>query len=199
MTNRTSIQQPNPKIVDKRFKFVTDNILRSNISNTFSFIIFLDSIENYLQLPELYKNLIYKTMIIFSASILESLLFFKLKTLLATGKIKEDEILSKKFKYNELSKVIVDSNKFENPIVLCEKLQETIKFKKNTQFHEIIIYAKRCGLMTETLFRDCNEIKDIRNNLHMSAMTEVDNNYTRESVNDVFKKVKMIIDRIEHY
>lgn len=138
-------------------------------------------------------------MIIFSASILESLLFFKLKTLLANGKIKEIEILGKKYKYNELSKVVVDTSKFENPLVLCEKLHETNKFKNNTQFHDMIIYGKRCGLLSEKLFKDCNEIKDLRNNLHISAMTQIDNNYTRASVNDVFNKVKKIIDRIEQY
>lgn len=198
MINKPKAKLPNPEKIDRRFHFISDDILRENISNAFSFIIFLDSIENELQLPDLYKTMIYKTMIIYSASIVESLLFYKLSSMFKNNKIKEIDVLGDKIKYKEISKVLLNI-KSDNPIFLCEKISTPVEIKPSTHFHKLIIYAKRCGLLSDTLFRDCNTIKDLRNNLHMSAMTRSDNSYSREDVNDVFTKVRKISNRIENF
>ena len=137
-------------------------------------------------------------MIIYSASIVESLLYFKLKTMLTDGRIDYKDISGRQYKYEEISKVILKI-KYENPIVLCEKLLIKEKLKPNSQFHNMAIYAKRCGLLTDSLFKECNYIKNLRNKIHLSAMNSIDNSYSRESVNDIFAKVKRIITRIEEF
>ncbi|MCA9383778.1 hypothetical protein KC909_05415, partial [Candidatus Dojkabacteria bacterium] len=151
-------------------------------------------------LPTLYKNQTYKTIIIYSAAIVESLLHYKLKSLIESGRVRESKIFKKEFKYDELSKVILnDELGVDLPIVLCKKADIEKHLKDNTQFHDMIIAGKRCRLLTPTLFKYCNEIKDLRNNIHMASMMEVDDKYTKVKVNNIYRKVKKVIDRIESY
>ena len=199
MTNpRQQIKQIPPDIVNKRFEFVKNKPLKQNLANTLSYITFLDSLEEALELPKLYKTQIYKTIIIFSAAIVESLLHYKLKELINEGEVKNEDIFRKKFKYEEMSKVML-LEEIPYSIVLCKKLPLVQELKNSTHSNETIQCAKRCGLLTPRLHELCTEIKDLRNKLHMAAMIDLDDQYTRKAMEEVFKKVKKIIVRIEKF
>lgn len=198
MTKKTTFKQVTPELLDKRFEFVTNSILRQNLSNTLSFIVFLDSLDTEINLPNLYKSQVYKTIIIYTASIVESLLHYKLLDLINNNKINNNNLFNPKYSYKEISKPI-DVEEFRYPTYLAYKIPVAQEIKPSTRFQQTIRSALKCNLLTPKLFDYCEEIKNLRNKIHMSSMQEVDDAYTRRLVADVFTKTNMIIQRIERY
>lgn len=103
-----------------------------------------------------------------------------------------------RFQYEELSKVILHEE-IDFPLVLCRKIDRDRELKSNTKFNDAIKCGKKCRLLSDSLYQYCRDIQDLRNKIHIAPLTEVDNKYSKRLVNEVFQKVKRIIDRIEKY
>ena len=94
-----NVQLTEAKHLKKRFDFIKDDILKENVAINMQYVIFLYSLEKEYKLPGATTYSAFKTIILYTASIIESLLNYKLKELAKEGKIKNDKIMTIEEKY----------------------------------------------------------------------------------------------------
>lgn len=182
---------------NQRFDFIENKILKENIAIKMQYIIFLVSLEEEYKLPGAITYSAFKTIIIFTASIVESLINYKLHELLKSGKIKENKVMNIEKKYP----VIKELHKISPTERICG-VKEVIKSKKisdDTNFIELNRAAKRSDLFTEGLFKKAEEIREMRNRIHLFGLKEIDDKYTKKDITNIFTKTRDIIQRIESY
>lgn len=182
---------------NQRFDFIENKILKENIAIKMQYIIFLVSLEEEYKLPGAVTYSAFKTIIIFTASIIESLINYKLHELLKSGKIKKDKIMGKEKRYLVI-KALYEISPTEK---ICG-VKEVIKLKKisdNTRFIELNRVAKKSNLFTEVLFKKAEEVREMRNRIHLFGLKEIDDKYTKKDITNIFTKTRDIIKRIEKY
>lgn len=192
-----SVKFAEVKDLEKRFNFIKSPILKENIAINMQYIVFLLSIEAEYELPGAVTYSTFKTIILFTASIIESLIHHKLSELVAEKKIKEDQIMSKEKKYpciKELHKISTNER-----ICGVREIINSKKLSDDTDFCELNRAAKRCELFTEDIFRKAEKIRTMRNRIHPYGLKEVDDKYKKQDIDDVFSMARIIIERIEKY
>ncbi len=184
-------------IKQHRFPFVKNEILKENISIKMQNIIFLMSLEEKYELPGSVAYSTFKTIIVFMASIIESLINYKLHDLIQSGRVDEDEIVGKEERYPECKELYRISE--NDRICGVRKVIKPKKLSDCTDFLELNRIAKRCGLFTERLFQDAEEVRIARNRIHPYGLSEIDDRYSKSEINKFFIIAKEIIDRVENY
>lgn len=182
---------------NNRFIFVKNEILRENIAIKMQYIVFLVSLEEEYELPGAVTYSTFKTIIIFTASIIEALINYKLHELIKEDKIDEKKIMSK----NEKLSIVKEFQKISETEEICG-IKKTTKIKKLSEridFQELNRAAKRSKLFTETIFTKAEKIRETRNKIHPYALKEVDDKYTKNEINNIFAIASEIIERIEKY
>lgn len=180
-----------------RFSFIDDEILRENIAIKMQYVVFLVSLEEEYDLPGAVTYTTFKTIIIYTASILEALVHYKLRQLVKNKKINEDVIFGKDEKLSIMKKYQRISTTEE-----IFGIKRTVKPKKlsdTTDFCQLNRAAKRCGLFTDNIFNKAEEIRTARNRIHPYFLKEVDDKYTKKNIADFFAAASVIIERIENY
>lgn len=184
-------------IKQHRFPFVKNEILKENISMKMQNIIFLMSLEEKYELPGAVAYSTLKTIVVFMASIIESLINYKLHDLIQSGRVDEDEIVGKEERYPECKELYKISD--TDRICGVRKVIKPKKLSNSTDFIELNRIAKRCGLFTEKLFQDAEKIRIARNRIHPYGLAEVDDQYSENYIDRLFIMAKEIIDRVESY
>lgn len=182
---------------NNRFSFVENEILRENIAIKMQYIVFLLSLEEEYELPGAVTYSTFKTIILFTASIIEALVNYKLHELIKKNKIDESKIMGKDEKFF----IVKQFHKISNTEEICG-IKKTVKPKKLSEridFQELNRAAKRSGLFTKELFEKAEKIREIRNRIHTYALKEVDDKYTKDEINSIFSMASLIIERIENY
>lgn len=177
------------------FNFITDSTLKSNIDRANELIIelvLLSESADYQERPSLI-NSIRKTVIIYSASIIEAILLWKLKRKYCSNKAKIDN----EWEYKDPHKIHSLTDKNEE-IVWCrrklvEKRVDRLDFMNITRLCE-----KHAVLRGEKLIKDVNKIRKMRNNLHIGSLSYIDQNYQPEDLEfcfSVIKRVKKVVNK----
>ncbi|MEK9166901.1 MAG: hypothetical protein AAB836_01215 [Patescibacteria group bacterium] len=185
------------KIKAIKFGFVNNEILRENLAIKMQNIMFLDDLSEHFELPGSVSYPTYKTIIIYTASIVESLINYKLHELIKSGKINPREIMGKEEKF-PICKQIYRLSETEE-ICGVKKVTELKKLNDATNFIELNRIAKRCGLFTKDLFTKAEEIRYARNRIHVFSLQEIDDKYTKADINDIFLAAGEITERIKFY
>lgn len=200
MTQKTELEClqdiPNIDALSQNFTFVDDLTLRKNIAVIFQYIIFLITLEKNHSLPGAVSYVIYKDMIIHTASIAESLLCYGLKKALEKQKttieimdITEDIFKDFKTIYQLNSLEIIGS---------VTKVKKYIE-PQNMQFNDLIPAAIHSKLINSSLESELTMIRQARNRVHLSSLSRVDNLYTKEEVDNMFATVKKLKTSIISY
>lgn len=168
------------------FPFVTDNILRENMDITFDHLtelVYLSESPNY---NSILKSSFRKTTIIYTASIIEAMLFWFLK-----NKISESE-LKRETKIFKISKEIYKINNKEK-IVLGEDLIKTeqIKFSK-LNLVDINTLCKDNRIITDSMFKNIDKVRELRNKLHIGTLTVIETDYSKDDLEFVFSVAKEV-------
>ena len=195
--NLKIIQSTKTERLKKRFDFIDDNILKENVVINMQYITFLYSLERKYKLPGATTYSAFKTIILYTASIVESLLNYKLKELIEKGEIESNKIMTTEEKYIYIADLYSISS--EEKICGVKKVKKHKQLDNKTIFLDLNKAAKRCGLFNEQLFKKSEKIRKMRNKIHLAALTEIDNKYSQSDIDNVFKITKDIIDRIENY
>ena len=181
----------------EKFDFIKNDILKENIAINMQYIIFLYSLEREYELPGATTYSAFKTIVLYTASIIESIINYKLKELIKEGKIESSEIMTIEEKYIH----IADLYTFPSKEKICgvKKVKRYKQLDDKTIFLDLNKAAKRCNLFNEQLFKKSEKLRKMRNKIHLAALTEIDNKYSQSDIDNVFEIAKDVIDRIENY
>ncbi|PIR55360.1 hypothetical protein COU74_01445 [Candidatus Peregrinibacteria bacterium CG10_big_fil_rev_8_21_14_0_10_36_19] len=182
---------------NNRFSFVQNEILRENIAIKMQYIVFLVSLEEEYELPGAVTYSTFKTVIIFTASIIEALVNYKIHELIEEGKVDETKIMGKDAKLS----IVKEFQKISATEEICG-IKRTTKPKKLSErmdFQELNRAAKRSGLFTEAIFKKAEKIRETRNRIHPYGLKEVDDKYSKDEINNIFSMASSIIERVEKY
>jgi len=175
---------------ESNFGFIQDINLRENLDIVFDHIIVLISLSESEKYGHVLKSSFRKTIIIYTASIIEALLLYILKQ----NKTEAECALTKRnFKIIE-DIYRIDKNK---KIVLGEEVEEKEKFSFNKiNLDQIKKLCKDHALITEILAKEIDTVRDLRNRQHLGGLSSVDRDYSKKDLEFVFfvaGKVKRLV------
>lgn len=190
-----------PEVVflkDNRFEFVKDDLLRENISISMQYVVFLLSLYSEYEVggPVLYS--MNKTIVLFTASIIESLIYHKVKGLLATKKFRDEDAMEPEDVYVD-EKILFEISETEW-ICGVHKKKKFKEFKGTIQFAELNRVAKRIGLFDSALFNKAEKIREMRNKIHLNNLKGAsDDKFETKDLKEVFGIVKDLIGQIKDF
>lgn len=176
------------------FPFISNNIiLQRNLDMVFDHIIDLlvlsDSEAYKGRDKKILRSSFRKTVIIYTASIIEALLLWKLKL-----EVKENKIeLRDYWKYVDI-KTLFEINKFEE--IIGSRRIKKVKDINRLRFFRIIDYCLKYNIISRELSEELHEIRDLRNRVHIGNLSELEKQYSQKDLNFVFsvtRKVKKIL------
>ena len=179
------------------FEYIDNLLLRKNIAIIFQYLLFLVALDENHSLPGAISYLIYKDMIIQTASIAEAMLCY----VLAKG-------IDKKKTSLEIMD-IHDEDKYKNFVELYEinskeivgGVIKTVKLidPQHMQFKQLIRAAIHSKIIDSTLETELTTIRKTRNKIHLSTLDVVDNSYNKTTVIKTFDTVKKLKTSIISY
>lgn len=162
-------------LLDSKFDFIKNQTLKDNISISIQYILFLMQITRNEGNQGSIVYSIYKNIIIYLASIVESILHFTLKEGINNSLILEYKVFNSIDKYENPKTIYkIDENR---SIVGAEKTKVFEKLKDTTQFITINRACKRAGIVNNILFERLEKLRDERNKVHLAGLNKVDNFY----------------------
>ena len=165
---------PVDRIMEERFSFVQDELLRENLAINTQYVSFLYDLEEEYELTGIATYAIFRDIVIHAASIIEGLVTYRLHDLVS-NEPKSNNL--KNIQKKILSEFIVGANFF--------KLNQA---------------AKKCGLFDSALCKDADKLREMRNAIHPSAQKESDrDDFSKKEIDKVFSTVAKIIDRIKDF
>lgn len=126
-----------------------------------------------------------KTLIIYTASIVEALLLYKLRKHVDGDSIPESNN-NDKWKYWDMKLIYKIPNTEEQVIAGKRKPKQTeIKLEK-MNFESLNYHCKDTGLIDPKLFEDIKKLKTMRNRLHIGGLNKVEKGYTKSNLTFAF-------------
>jgi len=171
------------------FPFIDDEALKNNLGTAFRHIIELVAIAD--EYDKTLSSSFRKTIIIYTASIIEALLLWKLKKKIKSRKVE----LSDEWKYynikilhriDDLGEVIGGNRKKEKKDI------------NKLDFIRVVDLCVKHRIITERFSKKVHQVRELRNRLHIGGLAEIDKEYTKKDLNFVFgvaKKVKRTVSK----
>ena len=184
-------------LMEGRFGFIDDRTLRENVAIYVQYITFLVSLDEEYDVGILTYS-IYKDIVVHTAHVVESLVNYKLQKLIADGDLEENGLAGYEEKLHQ-KKEIHKCNEDGSSYVAGKLLKKPNKIKDDTKFLLLNRAGKKAGLLTKGLFDDCEEIRNMRNKIHLSGLKRVDDKYSKSDISNLFKITEKIIDRVRDY
>ena len=135
------------------------------------------------------KSCLRKTIIIYTASIIEALLVWKLKKGVASDKV----TLSNEWKYLDLKK-FYETDAFE---LIAGKRKQEVKKINDLDFNRLIdVCEKYRTVRSKKLIDDLHKVRKMRNELHIGGITTTRKIYTQNDVEfvlDILEKTILSI------
>jgi hypothetical protein len=184
-------------LIRRRFPFVKNEILKENIAINMQYVAFLYSLDDEYELPGAVRYSVFQTIVLFTASIIESLINYKPRELKEEGRIKNDDIMKVEDKYThivDIYKVSVDEK-----ICAARKKKKYRKLEDDTTFNDLNYAAKKCKLFDKDMFEKAEMLRSMRNKIHLTALSKEEDEYTRKDMDNVFGIAKDIIQSIQNY
>lgn len=194
---KDQLEQNIPEIeyLEERFSFIQNNILRTNLSISFQYVIFLITLQEKVTLQGPVSYSIFKNVILNTASIVEGALHYMLDALIKKGILKEGKIMGVEQVYSN-KKVLY---KTQDSLEICgiHLREKPVKLRSNTNFMEINRACKRAGLLEDGLFQEVEELRDKRNKIHLAGLTRVDDFYDKHDVQNSFDVASRVLKLVE--
>jgi len=195
MKSSLNITVPLQQDLEKRFEFINDKTLRSNIALTFKYIIFLINLEDEYELPGTISYSIYKDIILHTAIVIESCIHHCLNQFISNGKVKESTILPSGWKYKSCKELYRISK--QEVVVGAIRNKSNEKFSANTQFQTLNKAALKASIFNKDLYEKADTLRKQRNYIHLAALKEIDDLYGKEDIQEAFNYAEVIIKQIE--
>lgn len=186
---------PEIEFLEERFKFIENKILRTNLSISFQYIIFLITLEEEVTLQGPVSYSIFKNIVLNTASIIEGSLHYLLDTLIKQKQIDSEKIMSKENIYSNKKVLYTTDDGMEICGVHFKK--KSTKLKTNTNFIEINRACKRAKILNDKLFEEVEELRDRRNKIHLAGLSNVDDFYEKKDIQKAFDTASKILKLVE--
>lgn len=186
---------PEIEFLEERFKFIENKILRTNLSISFQYIIFLITLEEEVTLQGPVSYSIFKNIVLYTASIIEGSLHYLLDTLIKQKQIESEKIMSKENIYSNKKVLYTTDDGMEICGVHFKK--KSTKLKTNTNFIEINRACKRAKILNDKLFEEVEELRDRRNKIHLAGLSNVDDFYEKKDIQKAFDTASKILKLVE--
>ena len=163
-------------------------VLRKNVENVHNDVIELLPMIAYTK-PQI-ENCLRKTIIIYTASIIEALLFWKIEKELGTEKV----VLSNEIKYFD-SKKVYEAGDFDLFVV---KGKAEMKKLNELDFNRMIgVCESRRVLRSKKLIDGLHKVRKLRNKLHIGGLKTVTKTYPKKEVEFVLEVLEKTIQSIK--
>lgn len=161
----------------KTIDFIDSNLLKENIKSIRDDALGLATLSATLPEGDAIKDCIRKTIIIYTTSIIEALLLWKLNKEIDAGNI----ALRNEWKLKDIGASIPLTSKDGNDIVIAEKIKEVRKIEK-INFKGRIDLCERHKIIKEELIEKLHEARNMRNKLHIDGSEKVRKAYSQKDV-----------------
>jgi len=186
---------PSQDVLEERFFFIKNSTLRSNVAIAFRYIIFQLELLHETRIASAIKYSIYKDIILYTATIVESCMHYLIKTHTDGGIIDYKNIMGWEWK-NETKKELYKISRDRKVCgVVIHKSYK--KLSHNTLFDELNKCAKRADLITPIMFNRLDELRIKRNKIHLAGLQEIDDYYQDKDIQECFNIAKEVIEHIE--
>lgn len=189
------VEVPELEYFSDRFDFIANETLKTNLSISFQYIIFLIKVETEFQTTGAVEYSIFKNIIQYTASIVEGVMHFGLELAIKNNLVNEETVMPKAETYSTKKLLHKIDNKTE--VLGVTKNIKHEKFKKNTQFKTICDAYKKGKLVDEKLIAEVNDLREKRNKIHLAGLTQIENYYTKSDINTAFRTANKIIDAVK--
>lgn len=189
------IEVPELDYFSERFEFISNETLKTNLSISFQYIVFLIKVETELQTTGAVEYSIFKNVIQYTASIVEGVMHYGLETAIKKKIITEKSVMPKSESYS--SKKLLHKVDSQTEILGVTKNIKFEKFKKNTQFKTICDAFKKGKLIDAKLFEEVNTLREKRNKIHLAGLKQIENYYTKTDINSAFQTVNNVIEAVK--
>lgn len=192
------------KFID--FTHIEDPLLRENAQHVWSDIteliwLLLDTKKfESIRL----ENCLRKTIIIYTASILEALLRLNIQRHLGPGKVSlnyewgKREMLCPKENKEDEQRMVFEKEKGEEEhrIVLVKETRER-KGTEQMNFNGMILLCRENNLLNSSLLDDLDTIRNIRNGLHIGGLAAVIKTYSQEDMDFALDTVRKMVEAMQ--
>lgn len=187
------VRLPEIEVLEAEFSFVSDKTLRQNLAINLQYIIFLTSYEESNDLSGPLSYSIFKNIILYAASIVEGVLHYALKRLIEMEKIDENKVMPFFIEKWQEVKVL---HKIDPHLSVCGGLRTKKKeeLKGDTQFLTLIRAAFKAGIITDSLRDRIDNLRKLRNRIHLAGLQYVDNTYDKSDIEVQFLVMSHVID-----
>lgn len=186
---------PEVEFLENRFKFIKNTDLRTNLSISFQYVIFLITIEEELTLQGPVSYSIFKNMVLNTAAIVEGTLHHLLNQLIKEKRIDPETILTKEEKYS--NKKILYTTEDGTEICGIHIKKSPVKLRYNTNFQEINRACKRAKLISDELFNEVEDLREKRNKIHLAGLKREDDLFGKKDIQSAFKTATKVLKLVE--
>ncbi len=186
---------PEIEFLENRFHFIRNADLRTNLSISFQYVIFLITIEEELTLQGPVSYSIFKNMVLNTAAIVEGSLHYLLDELIRENQVDPNKIFSREEKYTN-KKVLF---KTEKGVEICgiHVTKKPARLRPNTNFQEINRASRRAKLLSQKLFEDVEELREKRNKIHLAGLKKEDDFFDKKDIQKAFNTASSVLTLVE--
>lgn len=187
---------PSVKDIESRFHFIVNDTLRQNIGLAFQYTIFLIAVldEAGAEKSSIASST-HKDMITHTGSVVEACTHYALAEYIRAGIVVSDKVMPKEEKYldpRELYKISPTER------VLCvREVKRVEKLHPNTGLKSLNEAALNAGIFDRGVFTKAEELRNMRNKIHLAGLEAVDSSYGKKESNRAFELAKTVLGRIE--
>ncbi len=183
------------KAFEKRFSFILDDTLKKNIAIVFEYIVFLINAASKESYKPLIRSALYKDILVYTGTVVEACLCHVLMKYLLANKLQRTKVLTSIWKVKTEGLIYKFTKKKRIRYVVENLGYEDIK--DSSDFIKINRACLHAKILSRKEYELAEEIRIARNKIHVSALKEIDNSYSRETLDAIFGKANIIINKVE--
>lgn len=198
MTDEFIATVPSTKTLEARFAFIENDLLRGNVVIYFRYIIFLLNLSEDAKVDTL-KYSLYKDIIVYTASIVESLLHYAVEREVLLGHANEN-VMGFGKKSIQIGRVNHDCSGMNGEIIEVVQTSKypKLRSKDRIDFKDITSAAQKAGILDAGLHKKAESLRAKRNTIHIATLTKSSDDYfTKDDVDNAFKCAGGVIAAIE--
>ena len=170
---------------ESQFPFVRNDVLRKNLDQAFQHVVILLGLSESEQYNREIQSVFRETVIIYTASIIEALLFYLIKSVLS-----ETDFSVWQWELKKKNTLYVVDEKCEIVAGTYQQIEKKTSTEK-MNLGQINTLLKEKNVINKTLFNKIDYVRVLRNKQHLGTQKIV-KSYSRRDLDDVFEVARLV-------